>query len=351
MDIRLFILWAAADRRLKSDKPFVIAVTGSVAKTSTKEAVGAVLKAAYGESQVRVGFGNLNTALGLPLAILGYEIDFYKQKITWQWPFLLAGAWWRGFTSRLPHYLVIEMGADQPGDMKELTRHIQPDIGVLTVVGEAHLMNYRSQEQLADEKAEIIRATKPAGTIIVNRRDPFFSRHLKAARSQVLEIDCPVAETAKTVAETVGKQLGIEPKIINQSLEGAWQPSGRMQIRRGAYTIIDDSYNASPTSMNAAFETLAKLPGRKVAILGSMLELGQNEVRYHEAVGRRARDAAEFVIGVGGLAKHYNPDHWFADSSAAAKGVVAFLKKGDSILVKGSHGIRMDKIVEALEHS
>jgi len=349
MDIRSQVLWLAADWRLQADQPFIIAITGSIAKTSTKEAVGAVLQHAYGSSQVRVGYGNLNTELGLPLAILGYQLDFYKQKITWQWPFLLIGALARSVFTRLPRFLVVEMGADKPDDLKKLTDHVAPDISVVTIIGEAHLVNYKSQQDLAAEKAQILRATKPNGAALINHRDNFREYLVKQANAPVVEFDCDTADIAHTVAETIAKQLEVQPGLTGQALKGAWRPAGRMDVREGIYTVIDDSYNASPTSMKAALEKLSRLPNRKVAVLGSMLELGDKEKQLHIEIGTFAHDHADLVIGVGELAKNYQPDEWFASSDEAKNGIVAFLKKGDSILVKGSHGIRTDKIVEALQ--
>jgi UDP-N-acetylmuramoyl-tripeptide--D-alanyl-D-alanine ligase len=348
MDIRSAVLWFAANWRVRNDEPFVIAVTGSIAKTSTKEAIGAVLGAAYGSNQVRVGYGNLNTELGLPLAILGYRIDFYKQKITWQWPFILFGALARGLLTHLPRYLVIEMGADRPGDLGRLTSHIRPDIGIVTIIGEAHLMNYGSAQELASEKAEILRAIKPTGNALINHRDPFRAFLAKQAVVALTEFDCATADIAHTVAQMVGKQLGVQDEVIGRALSSNWRPEGRLTVHESIYTVINDSYNASPTSMRSALEKLSRLPGRKVAILGSMLELGSNEVRFHQEIGERAHQVADLVIGVGELAHHYRPDQWFKDSQEAAHEVVAFLAKGDSILVKGSHGIRMDVIVETL---
>lgn len=348
MDIRGKILWFAANWRVRRDNPFIIAVTGSIAKTSTKEAIGAVLRHAFGAAQVRVGYGNLNTEIGLPLAILGYRIDFYKQKVTWQWPFILLGSLLRAFFLPLPRFLVLEMGADKPGDLARLTTHIRPNIGVVTIIGEAHLMNYKSQQELASEKAEVIRAVRPGGVAMINRRDPYHEYLSKQPSVTVVEFDCETANIAHTVAATIGHQLNIKPEAIGQALMTTWQPEGRLSVIQGNYTIIDDSYNASPTSMTAALETLGRMSGRKVAILGSMLELGEREVEYHTQVGSLARKVADLVIGVGELARHYQPDHWYATSDEAKTAVVAFLQKGDSILVKGSHGIRTDKIVEAL---
>ncbi len=348
MDLRATVLWTAVKRRLLRDRPFVIAITGSIAKTSTKQAVGAVLRAAYGEKQVRVGFGNLNTELGVPLAILGFELDFYQMKVSWQWAIILIQALWAGLFGRLPRYLVLEMGAERPGDLAKLTAFVKPDIGVVTVIGEAHLMNYSSQEALANEKAEVVRAVKPNGVAVIYHRGPFRDLLVNAAAVPVVEFDCDVADIARTVAMTIGRQLEIEEERITRALASTWQPAGRMRIIEGEYTVIDDSYNASPTSMRSALEQLSKGTGRRVAVLGAMLELGDNEERFHEEVGQYARKHADYIIAIGELAKHYRADEWYETSDEAAAKVVAFLRKGDSILVKGSHGIRTDKIVEAI---
>ncbi len=347
-DFRSALLWLAADRRIKRDKPFIIAITGSIAKTSTKEAIGAILKVAYTPDQVRVGFGNLNTYLGLPLAILGYKIDFYAQKISWQWPLLLLGALWRGYFSRLPKYLVIELGSDKPGDIAALTKHIRPDIGILTIVGEAHLMNYRSQSELAEEKGTILEAVKPGGLALVNKHDPYYSAHIQRTKNPVSTFDCPVSEIAHTVAQLVARHLGVSEQAIGQGLASSWQPPGRLQVIEGKYHLIDDSYNASPTSMKAGLEKLKKAPGRRVAILGSMLELGEQETMMHKETGQLAHQAADLVVGVGELARHYQPDRWFANSGEASREILAIVREGDSILVKGSHGVHMEKIVMVL---
>src|SRR5688572_10960785 len=114
IDPRPSILWFAAQRRLRLDRPFVLAVGGGIGKTSTKVAIGTLFNLKY-PGQVRVGYGNLNTYLGVPLAVLGFEVDFYKQKIgVWAWLKILGAALWRSWFSKLPPYLILEFGTDQP---------------------------------------------------------------------------------------------------------------------------------------------------------------------------------------------------------------------------------------------
>ena len=113
--------------------------------------------------------------------------------------------------------------------------------------------------------------------------------------------------------------------------------------------MIDDSYNANPASMEAAFNVLAKSPGRKVAILGTMLELGNDTVKLHKLVGENAKKVADVVIGVGNYTEEYNPLKHFKNSEEAAEGIFPYIKEADSILVKGSRGIQMEKIVKIIK--
>lgn len=347
-DPRGSVLWFAANRRLVSDRPYIIAITGSVAKTSTKEAVGAVLKKAFGPKAVRVGFGNLNTYLGLPLAILGYQLNFHNQKIRSKWPILLLSALFRGYFTKLPKYLVLELGADQPGDITKLTEHIKPDIGILTIVGEAHLVNYGSVEELANEKGKLLEAIKATGLAIVNSNDPFIAKHKEKLKVSFREINCPTSEIAVTVAGQVGEFLDIGSEIVSEALKTDWQPTGRMNTHDGKYKIIDDTYNASPLSMKSALEMLKQREGRKVAILGDMLELGKDEAEFHREVGKNAHKIADLVVGVGELSHNYYPDKWFKDSAEASSEVLALLEEGDNILIKGSRGVQMEKVTKAL---
>ncbi|MEX0594693.1 MAG: cyanophycin synthetase, partial [Patescibacteria group bacterium] len=114
------------------------------------------------------------------------------------------------------------------------------------------------------------------------------------------------------------------------------------------YHLIDDSYNANPASMEAALNVLAKSPGRKIAVLGTMLELGEDAEKLHKRVGEKAGKVADVVIGVGDMAQNYHPTKIFPNSELAAQGIFTYIREGDSILVKGSRGVRMEKIVEGI---
>ncbi len=360
MDFRSSILWWAVKRRVAKDRPFIIAITGSIAKTSTKVAIGAVLGRAY-PSQVRVGFGNLNSFLGVPLAILDFKVDFYRQHITWQWLWLLILAIWRGLFTGLPKYLVLEFGADYPGDIEQLAKMLPLDGAIITLIGPAHLANYLSIEAIAEEKAKILTAIKPGGWALVNKNDPYLNKlTLKDCPSEM--VATKTEDIAINFARAVGEKMEISTDLINDALAVLPRSEGRLQLKDlGSVKLLDDSYNANPLSMAVALKVLAKLPGRKVAILGDMLELGVNERKFHQEIGRLAAEKSDLVIGIGQLAKEYDGSNWYPDSMTAANELLrmntskqserlfSVLREGDTVLVKGSHGVHMEIIAKAIE--
>lgn len=349
MGTREKILWSAAKYRLASDKPYVIAVGGGIAKTSTKVAIGQALNTAF-PGQVQVGYGNLNTMLGVPMSILGIEIDFHKQKIgRWGWLRVLHQAKRRAATKKLPKYLVLEYGTDKSGDIKELVSMLKPDLAAITLISPAHLENYRDLEDMADDEAELAWSVPEGGKVFINDEDTLMKERLSKVQAKVISVATTKEEIAKNFARAIAKELGAEPGKIDEALKGSLPTAQRFQTKQLAnYYLIDDSYNANPGSMEAALNLLKVRSGRKVAILGTMRELGKDSQRYHQRVGDLAHQAADVVIGVGEMTESYRPTVRFSDSDAAAKEIFSYLKEGDSILVKGSRGVRMEKIVEEL---
>ncbi len=343
------ILWWAAKHRVRQDKPIIIAIGGGMAKTSTKVALGTVLGLAY-PGKVLTGFGNLNTYLGVPLSVLGFKFDFYHQQLGWRWLTVLVEAVWKSLVTRLPKYLILEYGTDRPGDIEALASQLQPTIAVLTIVVPAHLANYPSLEAVARDEGTLVESVGQDGHVFLNSTDPFLTMHQHRCQAHVHVVTSAPEEIARNFARSISRVLGVNDQIIQQGLAGYQPPPGRLVSKKiGPWQVIDDSYNANPVSMDSAFQVLSKLPGRKVAILGSMLELGQNEVVFHNQVGQEIRQVADLVIGVGQLAKNYQADYWFKDANSAAEQVLAHLKDGDSILIKGSRGIHMENITQALE--
>lgn len=349
-DFREKILWWAANKRLRADKPFIIAVGGAIAKTTTKEMVGQMMKRAY-PGEVVVGYGNLNTYLGVPMSILNIKVDFHQGFAVWRWLPILLTAIKRAFSYHLPKKLVLELGTDHDGDLDLLTKQIQPDIGIITIVGPAHVGNYSSEEAIALDEGFMAERTKEGGVVFLNHIDPHLEEHKKRAKAKVIIVDSPLEQIAQGITKAIAEYLGIDNRLADEVINNFAAPKHRLnKITLGSHQVIDDTYNASPFAMEAAFTLFSKLPPRRVMFLGDMLELGPSEEKYHREVGKKAREIADVVVGVGERAKWYQPNYWFPTSEEAAKGMFAFIKEGDTILVKGSRGIRMEKIIEGLKH-
>ncbi len=344
------ILWSSANRLVRRDQPTIIAIGGGIAKTSTKIALGQILTAAWPD-RVMVGYGNLNTYLGVPLAILGFRLDFHKKPLTnFGWLTTVLIAWLKHWFLRLPPYLVLEYGTDQPGDIVALVRQLPPHWSVLTIVAPAHVEKYGNLDKVAEDESALLKGTRSGGVVFVNTADPYLQLHREnAVGKKLIEVETKPELIAVSFARRVAQELGIDNEIIETALAKPIIAEQRFAIQKlRKYYVIDDSYNANPASMGAAFNVLAKAPGRKVAILGTMRELGDNAAQLHREVGKRAHEVADVVIGVGELSEHYSPIKVFADSDEAAAGIFPYLTEGVSILVKGSRGVHMEKIVEQI---
>jgi UDP-N-acetylmuramoyl-tripeptide--D-alanyl-D-alanine ligase len=370
-------------RLLREHDLKVIAVTGSVGKTSTKLAIAQVLKQKY---KVLAHPGNFNSEIGLPLAIFELDVpETLTNPVDWarvlhkidqrlQQPF--------GY-----EVLVLEMGADQPGEIKKFMKYIKPDIGIVTAIAPAHLEGFGSIEAVAEEKMSLAqnsravllnaedervmleakRLSQPVQTYGVDAGGVRWEGVTRSAklglngRLQLHNGDITVKTqllgkhslSALAAAGAVGEEMGLEPEEIRAGLEAVRPVAGRMQVLAGAdgSTVIDDTYNASPRSVMAALETLAELPGRRVAVLGSMNELGSSSAREHRAVGKRVAEAKiDLLVTIGEEANKYlvagaveagmaeNAIHAFESPYAAGEFVRTLLKSGDVVLAKGSEG-------------
>jgi UDP-N-acetylmuramoyl-tripeptide--D-alanyl-D-alanine ligase len=361
---------AKAWRRRFSDVR-VIGITGSVGKTTTKEMVHSVLSRRY---RTLKSEGNYNNEIGLPLSIL--ELRPWHQRA------------------------VLEMGMYTTGEISLLCEVAQPHVGVVTIVGSVHMEWLGSLSAIARAKRELVEALPPApeGVAILNIDDPLVMEMADHTAARVftygldpeadLWADNIVSRGLEGVHFTMhhGRdKLNVQVPLLGRHsvhtalratavglVEGlAWDDivSGLQgltsQLRLVAVTgpkgsiILDDTYNSSPESAMAALNLLEELTGRRIAILGDMLELGPVEESSHRLVGRRARDAAHLLITVGRLGRIIGEEALAAgmppeqvslvDSTDEAVALLrARVEEGDIILVKGSRGARLDRIVSAL---
>ena len=350
----------------------VIGITGSVGKSTTKELVAEVLSQKY---RTLKNIGNLNNEIGLPLSILRLTESHQRA--------------------------VLEMGFYVPGEIKLLCEIADPHIGVITNIGTVHAERAGSIEAIAQGKAELIEYLHPNGTAILNYDDPRVRSMAEKTKAKVLFYGVnPEAHLWADQIEGLGLQgirfclhfkkerLFLRVPLIGQHsvhtalraaavglVEGlTWQEivnglqQGHTQLRLAAVTtpsgalILDDTYNASPDSVLAALNLLDELHGNKCAVLGDMLELGLYETQGHEMVGVRAAQVVKRLVTVGERSKIIamaairsglprNSVTSVDTVEEAIQVVQGTFKKDDVVLVKGSHGLHMERIVYTLEAS
>jgi UDP-N-acetylmuramoyl-tripeptide--D-alanyl-D-alanine ligase len=343
----------------------VVAITGSTGKTSTKDILAALLSPLL---PTVASPENLNTEIGVPLAVLAAP----------------AGT----------QALVLELAMRGPGQIAELTRIVRPEVGVIVNIGPVHLELLGSLEAIAAAKAELI-AGLSAGATIVIPAEPLLQEHLRADLHTVTFGDG--GEISHAAGEETGDRAGGSVLILDRSrrdqppavitLEPAFQqahqlenllaavaaaralglsPEGpvepafsahRGQRHEGAdgITVIDDCYNANPMSMRAAIDELSRTAtGRRVAVLGDMLELGPKAESFHREIGRHAAErGVDLLVTVGPLAAvaregFARESHSEPDARAAVRALGGLLASGDTVLVKGSRGVGLEVVVEAL---
>ena len=342
--------------------PF-IGITGSVGKTSTKEFISAVLAQKF---KVHKTAGNFNNELGVPLTLFGLD--------------------------ETHEAAVIEMGISGFGEMTRLSKMVRPDISVITNIGYCHLENLGDRDGVLKAKTEMFTYLRENGTIILCHDDdklstvtdykgitPIFYgtgddefRAENIVERGLLGIDCTLIHkdmridvTIPTMgrhnvlnalaAMAVGVTLGLTADEIKHGIESFQNVGSRNHIiKTDAYTVIDDCYNANPTSTKAGLNTLAKLPGRTVAVLGDMKELGANELSLHREVGAYAKEIGiDLLVAVGPLSKATAEGYgdgavYFEDVDGCISAIKGLLKNGDTVLVKASHSMHFERIVEKL---
>jgi UDP-N-acetylmuramoyl-tripeptide--D-alanyl-D-alanine ligase len=310
----------------------VIAITGSTGKTSTKDLVAAMVGQGYSTVATPA---NYNTEIGLPLTVLG-----------------------------APHgtrVLVLEMAMRGPGQIAELAAIAAPDVAVITNVGPVHLEQMGSLEAIATEKAAVIRALKAGGTAIVPRDEPLLEPHLRNDVRTVrfgpgddlgdLELPFTSAHMRLNAAAALAaaRAVGVEPHgRLTVALSAL---RGERIVLPGDVTIVNDCYNANPMSMRAALDDLvAAAPGRRIAVLGDMLELGPGEQRFHEEIGDYARaKGVDLLVTVGPRAAAMDGEQAVADAEEAAALLPELVEPGDTVLVKGSRGVGLEVVADALQ--
>jgi UDP-N-acetylmuramoyl-tripeptide--D-alanyl-D-alanine ligase len=363
---------ARAVRRTAGTK--VVAITGSAGKTTTKEMAGEILAARYKVVRNR---GNLNNHIGLPLSL----IELRKR----------------------PDVAVVELGMNHAGEISTLVGIAEPEIRVWTNVGEAHLGFFASVDAIADAKAEIFEGASAGTVLVANAEDERIVRRLSRFGGRVvtfgvdreadvqatavssrgvdgtdvrvatpigtMEVALPLVGRGNVANLLAATAIALEFDIPLASIAdtaGRFTPAAHrgeiLRLRQGV-TVVDDSYNANPTATRQALALLTESAGsRRVAMLGEMLELGASAAALHEEVGRSAGGArVDLLIAVGGAPARALADaairagvpaagvHYVTSSQEAADLAAALVRPGDVVLVKGSRGIRMDRVVDRLK--
>lgn len=373
---------------LKKYNPKIIGITGSVGKTTTKTAIFHLLKDDF---NVRASQDSFNNQLGLPITILGLENS--KSPFVWIMNILKAKRLIFFKDKNYPKVLVLEMGADRLGDIAYLNTIAPADIAVLTEVAPVHTEWLGDLDSIFDEKSEIFKGKQEQVRIVnldgehiakrIGELDfDFFSfginseADLKAQRVQFnpsvgLEVEIVFGDkrevfkmknllakhsTYSILASTaVALSMGMDLKKIKEKVLDIKLDKGRMTLLEGINNsrIIDDSYNSSPVALKNALKTLSEFDesSRKVAVLGDMLELGNISEKEHREIGEYIEKLGNIslLITCGKEVKHIkNSDFTFENSQEAISVVKENIKNGDVILVKGSQGSRMEKIVKAI---
>ncbi|MDD5342096.1 MAG: UDP-N-acetylmuramoyl-tripeptide--D-alanyl-D-alanine ligase [Patescibacteria group bacterium] len=398
------ILRYLARKILHRYQPKVIGITGSVGKTSTKEAIFTVMSSHY---KCRRNQKNYNNEIGVPLTIIGRESG-RKNPLAWLGVFLYGWRLIYGPRVDYPQILILEMGADHPGDIQYLVKFTRPFVGVVTAVGPVHLEYFSKIERIAQEKSHLIKSLPTAGWAVLNNDDDLVIPMREKTSAQVVTygfseeagiraFDIRLSEDqtkeatpglsfkvkfhgstfpvflphaigrhqiyAAIAALAVGSGFNLNAVEMSERIKGFRPPAGRMNLIAGIKKtlIIDDSYNSSPTAAVAALKTLEELPARgaKYAVLGDMAELGSYTEQGHREVGEMAVSCVNYLVTVGEKAKIIaeaaqaqgfpkEEIYSFDYAEPAGKFLEDRIKPGDLILVKGSQVARLEKVVKEL---
>jgi UDP-N-acetylmuramoyl-tripeptide--D-alanyl-D-alanine ligase len=336
----------------KTKDVFAIAVTGSYGKTTTKDFIGSIFSRKY---STLVSFKNYNNLIGVPLNLFRLE----DEKIA-----------------------ILEFGTNQFGEIKRLSEIVEPDIGVITGIGEAHLLAFKDKKGVLKEKSDIVAGLK--GPLFVNGDDPLL-RDIKKGKIikvgfledndftfKILQesIDGTIFSTSDIdlwirlptlgmlrcamFAVAVALYYGISHEDIQEGLKIVEKSSHRMEIKRTRmFNIVDDTYNSNPDSLLNAVSFLSLMPGRKIVVLGPMLELGENSFSIHKETGKKLKYRVHELIAIGeearGFVEGYGGGYLIPNKEQALKKLHEIIKKGDTILFKSSRALKLETLIEQLQ--
>lgn len=393
-----FILAFLARAVIRRYRPRIVMISGSVGKTSTKDAVAIVLATRF---FVRASDKSFNSEFGVPFTIFGVKSP-WSNPLAWVSVVKSALAL-LVLPNHYPNMLVLEVGADKPGDLTRILRIATPDIVVITHLPEipAHVESYASPESVREEEFSPAFALVAAAPLVVPADDVYALDSAMRTSARVISYGASDDATVRVLDagfyEDEGNVVGMRARVqiggeqgdlvvkgsvgttqilpaaaalatahslgipINEALEAlrSYEPPpgrGRLVDGKNGSIIIDDSYNASPIAVEMALETLKAFPRatRRVAVLGDMLELGRYSVMEHERIGAIADDSADVIVAVGIRARGFVAERTkaeimqFDNSRVAAHFLSDFVRSGDVVLVKGSQSIRTERIVKAL---
>ncbi|MFC9446942.1 UDP-N-acetylmuramoyl-tripeptide--D-alanyl-D-alanine ligase [Bacillus cereus] len=346
----------------------VIGITGSNGKTTVKDIIGTILSTTYRVYKTK---GNLNSQIGLPLTILEMKQD--------------------------TEFLILEMGMSETGQIRNLSQIAQPDVAIITMIGQSHLETIGSREEIAKAKLEIIDGLKDKGLFLYNGDEPLLSRnnnilgikcksfgekdtndsfpvnvqldehgvHFTLNNLTKVQYDVPLHGKHNILNAIVGIAVGQFYKVPTEKIQKALQQINITHMRfqfltaKTGFTIINDAWNASPSSMKDAIETLQKLNAyeKKIIVVGDMLELGKETETYHREIGKMLnQESIQYVFTYGGLAEIVAEEAMktyatgqvqsYNNKTKIAEEVLKIITKKDVVLLKGSRGMALEEIVQ-----
>lgn len=385
---------------LARHKPFIIGITGNLGKTTTKDAIYAVMKDHF---HVRRSEKSMNSEFGVPLTILGEKSGWNNP---FRWALIIGRSFFVIWQKDYPTHLVLEIGADRPDDIKLIAKWIHPDVTVVTQFGQVpvHIEFFKDRDAVIHEKGYLVEALKETGVFIYNADDHDTEKLF--GRTACRKVSFGVHESADIHAEAiklygkpvsgteadvkidgekyhlvlpevagkspvycalpalaVARELAIPFPIACASLRDADKPRGRMRILSGmnGSVIIDDTYNASPKATEHGLKTLGEIDavGRKIAVLGDMMELGAHTHDEHYKIGMTVAKCAHKLYTVGirsritaeGALDGKMPDENIMQCDTAidaGKELVQIIQPGDVLYVKGSQSMRMERAIKMI---